>query len=303
MQLFGARRAARRAITQLRQIGLREQWARQQAHIDRRGAAGEHRDLVIREPLHDFVGFVARHHDQRAVRIDRHERRIAEPPDVEHRRDVEESLLAELAWPNGHVLQHRVEQATMRVVHALRHSRRTACENQQREIVELRQPRAIESERLVGLPRVERRAAGPERKARRNVELRRDARCLLLGQLVADDRASLDIAELLLELRRRQEWVDRRDLRARRHDGQQRDVHLDRVRHQQDDALAALGAGLLQPRGEPGHRAAELRVGDALLLVNDRGEIRLRIDCREQHVHEALVLRQRRVQGPRSADV
>ena len=54
---------------------------------------------------------------------------------------------------------------------------------------------------------------------------------------------------------------------------------------------------------EAGHGAAELRVGDALLLEDHGRQIRLRLDGREQHVHEALVLRQRRVQGPWSADV
>ena len=86
-------------------------------------------------------------------------------------------------------------------------------------------------------------------------------------------------------------------------DGQQRDVHLDRVRHQQNDALAALGAGRLQALREAGHGAAEFGIADALLLEDHGRKIRLRVDCREQHVHEALVLRQRRVQGPRSADV
>ena len=54
---------------------------------------------------------------------------------------------------------------------------------------------------------------------------------------------------------------------------------------------------------EAGDGAAEFRVRDALLLEDDGRQIRLRLDGREQHVHEALVLRQREVEGSRSADV
>ena len=303
VQLLGARRTARRAVAQVREIGLRELRAREQAHVDRRGTAREDRDLVVGEPAHDFVGLVARHHDERALRVDRHPRRVPEPPDVKHRRDVEEAFLAELARPHRHVLQDRVQQPAMRVVDALRHARRAAREEQQRDVVELRQARAIERERLVEFPRVERRAAGAEREPRRNAELRGDGGGLLLGQLVADDRARGQVAELLLELGQRQERIDGRHLRAGRHDGHQRDVHLDRVRHQQDHALAALGAGRFQAFREAGDGAAEFRVRDALLLEDDGRQIRLRFDGREQHVHEALVLRQREIEGSWSADV
>ena len=44
---------------------------------------------------------------------------------------------------------------------------------------------------------------------------------------------------------------------------------------------------------EPGDGAAELRVGDAPLLINHRGDLRVRKStASEQHVHEALILRQ-----------
>ncbi len=180
----------------------------------------------------------------------------------------------------------------MRVIDALRHARRAAREEQQRDVVELRQARAIELQRLVELPCIERYAAGSERELRRDAELRGDGRGLLLRQLVANDRARRQIAELLLELWQHEERIDGRNLRAGRHDGHQRDVHLDRVRHQQDHALAALGARRFQMFREAGHGTAEFRIRDALLLEDDGRQIRLRLDGREQHVHEALVLRQ-----------
>ena len=53
------------------------------------------------------------------------------------------------------------------------------------------------------------------------------------------------------------------------------------------------------PLPRDGCRGAEVKV----LLEDDRVQIGLRIDGRQQHVHEALVLRQRSVQRPWGADV
>ncbi len=186
MQLRGAWRAAGRAIAQRRKIGVGEQRAREKSHIYRSGPAGEERDFVVRQRLHDLIRLVARNHHERAVHVDRHPGRVRETPDVEHRRDVEEHLAPVLAGPDVHVLEHAREQAAMGVVHALRDTGRAAREDHQREVVGARQRRAVERERCVVRPRVERDAARAQHERRADTELLRDVRGLLRRGLIAD---------------------------------------------------------------------------------------------------------------------
>ena len=93
------------------------------------------------------------------------------------------------------------------------------------------------------------------------------------------------------------------DLRAGRHHGHQRDVHLDRVRHHQHAAFAAAETALRKIPREAADRAAELGICEAPVLVDHGRDVRVTVDGREQHVHEALVARQVPIDVALPADV
>jgi long-chain acyl-CoA synthetase len=65
---------------------------------------GENADAMLCESADDLVRIVLRNHDQRAGRVDRHPGCVAEPPDVKHRRDVEEYAFAKRDRPDADML-------------------------------------------------------------------------------------------------------------------------------------------------------------------------------------------------------
>ena len=184
----------------------------------------------------------------------------------------------------------------MSVVHALRHTGRAAREDQQCEVVGLRQRRRIDRKRcILGPPGDVGLGACAKRQDRGDAELLGGVARFLLDGRIANDQARVSAVENLLELARHEERIDRRHLRTQCHDGHQGDIHLDRVRHHHDHALAAADSAVGKLLREPANRAAEFRVGDPALLIDDCGDLRVRLHGSVQHVHEARILGQVRI--------
>ncbi len=118
---------------------------------------------------------------------------------------------------------------------------------------------------------------------------------------MADDGLGIEAVEHLRDFGDVKKRVDRSNLCAYGHHRHQRDVHLNGVRHHDDDG-AGLEAKRIKQRGEAVGGAAEIAIGDRVVLINHRHSVRLAFHRVPEHVHQALVEGQAAVHRDLRAD-
>jgi hypothetical protein len=118
----------------------------------------------------------------------------------------------------------------------------------------------------------------------------REPPCALGEFRIANDQARVDIAHQGLDLAIGVGRIERRDLRARRHAGIERNRHVEAVAHQISDPLAG-DAGLAKSARQCGDRLRILRVGDFPIQAGQRRRVAAMLGRVGERVHDGRKVR------------
>ena len=288
-QVGGQRRAAAHAVPERAEIGAVNRVRAQQAEENRRRPAGEAADPVPGQLLDHRVRPVLRHDHHGRPDVEREDQGEIVAPNVEHRRDVQDGLGAELELPQGAGLAAEIVERTVDMFGALGQAGCAAGEEHQAAVLRLR---AVGRQRkaFVRRPLPDVDPALADAQDLRTVRAALQRTDPFGERRRTGDRRRTDIGDQPAEFAVRVARIERRGLEARRVGAHQGDRGLDPVAHDHGDAVARrMAPGQLLRHAGDG--AAVFGEGELPILADQRRPVRLQIGCGVQRIDDGGIVR------------